>query len=163
MTQPPPPWPPAGSGSLEGPTAEPPKRRKGLLAGLAGAVVLVAGGVVALVLLTGSGDGGSSPDTARPAPRSGPAALAQAAVDALNARSAAQYGTLVCTAPGQPELDSLQRQWTDAAELRGAVSGAPELTGTTATVEVTVTYNGRTQSSKIPMKQQGQDWCIDES
>ncbi|GHF51674.1 hypothetical protein FHX82_004055 [Amycolatopsis bartoniae] len=165
---------PAGSPSLEGPVGEPPKKRRtGLVAGIVAAVVVVvAGGVTALVLLTGNDGGGSSaaaPGAATPsssaqtAPGASPAALAQAAVDSLNDRSASQYATLVCSAPDQADLANLQQQWTSATDLHGSVTGSPQVSGTTATVEVTVTYNGQTQSSKIPMKQQGQKWCIDES
>ena len=163
---------PAGQGSLEGPAGGPPKKRRtGLVAGVVAAVVVVAGAVTALVLLTGNdeGSGTAAPGAATPsssavtAPGASPAALAQAAVDSLNNRSASQYATLVCAAPDQADLANLQQQWTTATDLHGSVSGSPEITGTTATVQVTVTYNGQTQSSKIPMKQQGQKWCIDES
>jgi hypothetical protein len=153
-----------------GPGGEPPKKKKaGLIVGIIVAVVvLVGGGVTALVLLTGNDDKGgtaaapggqkpaSAPDTSRPA------GLAQAAVDSVNARSATQYATLVCKAPSQADVDALQKQWTSATDLHGSVAGAPDISGTTATVPVTVTYNGKTQTSSIPLKQQGSKWCIDE-
>lgn len=159
-------------GSLEGPVSAPAKKKRtGLVVGIVVAVVvLVGGGVTALLLLTGS-DGGSSGNSGTAAPAgssqatapSSPATVAQAAVDSLNSRSASRYATLVCTPPSQTDIADLQKQWTEATDLHGSVSGAPEITGTTATVEVTVSYNGKTQSTKIPMTQQGQKWCIDES
>ncbi|GAB2970824.1 hypothetical protein LWP59_15220 [Amycolatopsis acidiphila] len=161
-----------GGGSMEGPVGGPPKKKRtGLVAGvIAAVVVLVAGGVTALVLLTGSDDTGGgtaapagAPAAGKPAAPTTPASLAQLAVDSLNSRSASQYATLVCAAPSQADITSLQQQWTTATDLHGSVSGAPEVTGATATVQVSVTYNGKTQNSKIPMKQQGQKWCIDES
>jgi hypothetical protein len=164
-----------GGGSMEGPVGGPPKKKRtGLVLGLVAAVVVLVGGVTALVLLTGSDgkDGGTAAPAGgqaanapagKPAAPTTPANLAQLAIDSLNGRSAGQYATLVCTPPSQAEITSLQQQWTTATDLHGSVSGSPEITGATATVQVTVTYNGKTQSSKIPMKQQGQKWCIDES
>jgi hypothetical protein len=154
-----------------GPGGEPPKKKKtGLIIGIVLAVVvLVGGGVTALILLTGKNDKGgntaapggqksaSAPDLSRPA------AVAQAAVDSLNARSATQYATLVCKAPSQSDVDALQKQWTSAPDLHGSIAGAPDITGTTATVPVTVTYNGKTRTSSMPLKQQGSKWCIDEN
>jgi hypothetical protein len=157
---------------------------------VAAVVVLVGGGVTALLLFTGPHDKGSTnaaPTTGsvpgvsgQPAPTGGPssapattgesaggsdgpAGTAQAAVDALNARSASRYATLVCTAPKQSDIDNLQKQWTSATALHATVTGNPDVTGSTATVAVSVTYNGQTQSSKIPLKQQNSKWCIDQS
>jgi phosphohistidine swiveling domain-containing protein len=170
-----------------GPDDQPPKKRTGLIIGIVVAVVvLVGGGVTALILLTGKGGTSAAPPagstpraSGQPAPTggrssstaptgkstggsSGPAATAQAAVAALNARSATQYATLVCTSPKQTQVDDLQKQWTSATELHASVTGEPAVAGTTATVPVSVTHNGQTQSSKIPLKQQSK-WCVDES
>lgn len=162
-----------GGGSLEGPVGGPPKKKRtGLVVGIVAAVVvLIGGGVTALLLLTGSDDanGGTAAPASAPAASStaaaasSPATVAQAAVDALNSRDARRYATLVCTTPSQSDIADLQKQWTEASDVHGSVVGQPDITGTTATVEVTVSYNGKTDSSKIPMKQQGQKWCIDES
>lgn len=161
--------------SMEGPVGGPPKKKRtGLVVGIVAAVVvLVGGGVTALLLLTGSdgktggtaaaGAPAANSPAGKPAAPTTPASLAQLAIDSLNSRSASQYATLVCTPPSQADITSLQQQWTTASDLHGSVSGSPEVTGATAKVPVTVSYNGKTQSSKIPMKQQGQKWCIDES
>ncbi|TNC25430.1 Rv0361 family membrane protein [Amycolatopsis alkalitolerans] len=144
-------------GSLEGPVAPRPKKRTGLIAGIAvGAVVVVGGGVAALVLLTRSG--GSE----APAPGS-PASVAQQAVAAFNSRDAQRYASLLCTTPSLTDVTKLQRQWTAASDLHGSMSGSPRISGSTATAQVSVSYNGSTQSTTIPMRQQGQKWCIDGS
>ncbi|WP_236793054.1 hypothetical protein [Amycolatopsis sp. GM8] len=151
-------------GSLEGPVAKPPeKKRTGLIAGIIAAVVVVlGGGVTAIVLLSGSGDDTGKP-VAAPGDPATPAGVAQLAVDAFNARDASRYAALVCTPPKQADIASLQQQWTTASDVHGTVSAAPRITGASATAQVTVTYNGSTQNTTIPMKQQGQKWCIDES
>lgn len=160
-----------GGGSLEGPVSGPPKKtRSGLVAGIVAAVVVLAGGgVTALLLLTRSdGDGtaataGAPAPTGEATPASNPATLAKAAVESLNSRSATRYATLMCAAPSQTALADVQKEWTEASDAHGSVTGSPEITGTTASVDVTVTYNGNTESTKILMTQQGQKWCIDES
>lgn len=155
-----------GGGSLEGPVSGPPKKKRtGLVAGVVAAVVvLVGGGVTALLLLTRSDGGTAAPAGAgEAAPVSSPATLAQAAVESLNSRSATRYATLMCAAPSQTDLADVQKEWTEASDAHGSVTGSPKITGTTASVDVTVTYNGKTESTKILMTQQGQKWCIDES
>lgn len=138
-----------GFGSLEGPVEKRPKRRAGRIVGvLAAVVVVIGGGVTAIVLLTKGGDASS------------PAGLAQQAVDAFNARDTQRYGALMCAPPKQDDLANLQQQWTSANDLHAAVDGSPQVTGTSATAQVAVTYNGSTQHTTIPMKRQGQQWCI---
>lgn len=151
------PWgPPPGAfdgfGGLAGPAAKQPRKRTGPVIGaLAATVVVLGGGVTAIVLLTEGGDTGT------------PAGVAQQAVEALNARDTQRYAALMCAPPKQDDLTNLQQQWARATDLHGAVAGSPQVTGTSATAPVDVTYNGSTQNTTIPMKQQGQKWCIAQS
>lgn len=146
------------------------RRRMGLIAGVAGAVVVLGGGATAFVLL--NDDGGATGATADTGGTAGgpvavtaatPAGVAQAAVNAYTNRSATQYVALLCAAPSRQLVDDLQRQLASATQLNGSVTGEPVVTGTSASVEVTVVYNGQTENPRIPMKQQGRKWCIDES
>lgn len=154
-------------GSLEGPVnGQRRRKRTGLIIGVTAAVVVLAGAGTAAVLLTSAGSGDSTATAANeggPAAPTTPAKLAQLAIDSFNDRSASQYATLMCAAPSQAEISSAQQQWATASGLHGSVTGSPDVTGATASVTVTVTYNGNTQRKTIPMRQQGQKWCIDES
>lgn len=147
------------------------RRRTGLIAGVVGAVVVLAGGATAFVLLNGDDGGatGATTDTGGPAggpvvvTAATPAGVAQAAINAYTNRSATQYVALLCATPSRQLVDDLQRQLASATQLNGSVTGVPVVTGTSASVEVTVVYNGQTENPRIPMKQQGRKWCIDES
>lgn len=143
------------------------RRRTRLLAGVAGAVIVLAGGTTAFVLAAGGHD---TPVPAQNEPETGPVAVtaatpagvAQAALDAYLNRSATQYVALLCRTPGPRQMADIQGRLATATELSGSVIGQPAVTGTTATVEVSLDYNGQREKPRITMRQQGRKWCIDE-
>lgn len=188
---PPPPAFPGVPPQFSGPGGRPPRKRTGLIAGIAAAVVVVVAVALTLVFTLGGDDGdparttaagtsSSARPTARansstvspPSPRessggggtSGTAdSVAQTVVDTMNARSAARYSALTCQGHSQSDVSSLQSQWDAATELRARVTGPAKITGDTAQVPVELHYNGEQQDAKMPLERQGLTWCVDES
>ncbi|HJQ48001.1 MAG TPA: hypothetical protein VJ870_17035 [Amycolatopsis sp.] len=164
------PWgqPPGTFQQFPGPPGPPPKKKTGLVVAIvAAAVVLAGGGVTALLLLTGSSSGslsgslsGRLSGTAADSRTGDPDSLARAAIDAFNARNVARYATLLCEPPPQSEIDRTQKEWTAAVQLHASKAGSPKITGTSASVPVTVQLDGQTETNDVAMRQRGATWCI---
>lgn len=153
-----------------------------MIAGVLGAVVLVGGGVTALIALTGGNDrttasagvGSVTPDGAGPSSRGGPpsndssgssggdpASVARALVASINAKNIGQYANLLCTTPGQSVLDELKSDWESDKSLHASLTGEPKVTGTRATVTVALSYHGESLTPELDLRQQGSGWCAD--
>ncbi|GLY67719.1 hypothetical protein [Amycolatopsis taiwanensis] len=97
-----------------------------------------------------SGTGASSPD-----------AVAQGIVDSINSRNITQYSNLMCTKMSAADMDELQAAWDADPTLHASLNGTPTVTGSEASVRVSVTFQGETNTPKLPMVQKGSTWCAD--
>lgn len=131
------------------PGSVPPKKKTGLIVGaVVGAVLLIGGGVTAVLLLTGASD-----------PHASPEALQTAVIDAYNTKSAQKFVPLTCQPPSPSDLQTLQSILDKIPS--GVVyssSKAPEVTGNSG--KLTLRASGRSQD--FPMSISGPDghWCL---
>ncbi|WP_236789989.1 hypothetical protein [Amycolatopsis sp. GM8] len=151
-----------------------------------GAVVVIGGGVTAIVLTTGRShvDAGSIPRTSYPSPaglstgpvasgrpssaggggagKATPEALQAAIADAYNNRDADAFPALSCDPTSDADLKDLRDTMSRVpAAVRYAPSGPPQVNGSTGTLTYAVTAPGaQTKTFDMPITKSGGNWCI---
>jgi hypothetical protein len=123
----------------------------------AGVAVLVVAVIVTLVVsLSGNNDDDNDPD--------GPTGVANAVVDALNAKNADAMSTLMCQPRIPVLLETIQAQ-SDKVETHATLKGFVTVGDDSATAIITIrtTYQGKDvdQDVKLSMNKQSSTWCAD--
>jgi hypothetical protein len=125
-----------------------------ITAGVAVLVVVVI--VILVVSLSGHNDDDNDPD--------GPTGVANAVVDALNAKDADAMSTLMCQPRIPVLLETIQAQ-SDKVETRATLKGFATVGNDTATAIITIrtTYQGKDvdQDVELSMNKQRSTWCAD--
>lgn len=168
-----------------GPGGEPPKKKKtGLIIGVVvGVLVLVGGGVTAIILLTGKdtknaaaqgpatstvasapGSASSSPRTASSGSGAGtstPEGLEAAVIDAYTTKNAQKFVPLMCEPAPPSTIQTIQNTLDKVPDgVVYSIAKSPAITGNSGTMTLRVAVNGGNHDFQIPISKSGGHWCL---